>query len=76
MGKNLSAIFSRDSVSPVPEISELEKTHRDEALDEALRLTFPASDPTSISFTSRFMDLLHGNSRSPQIAAIRKREDG
>jgi hypothetical protein len=38
-----------------------EKAHLDEALDEALRSTFPTSDPITISFTSRFRDVLRGN---------------
>lgn len=33
-------------------ISALERAHRDAALDEALRESFPASDPIAVSFTS------------------------
>lgn len=33
------------------EIATLERAHRDAALDEALRESFPASDPIAVSFT-------------------------
>ena len=33
---------------PLPEALEAEKKHLDELLDEALRETFPASDPPAI----------------------------
>lgn len=49
-------------------ITALEKAHRDAALDEALRESFPASDPIAVSFTSpRAPDLAKRANRDSQI---------
>lgn len=63
MEANLTAIPRFGDAPARPITSVLEETRRDEALDQALSLTFPASDPTAISFTSRFRDMFCGNRR-------------
>jgi hypothetical protein len=40
----------RDKYSLPQESSMLDKAHREDALDEALRCTFPASDPIALNF--------------------------
>lgn len=51
MDKKVDLDFLSDINLPTQEMSLLEKAHRDEALDEALRGTFPASDPIALNFS-------------------------
>ncbi|MGE5651159.1 hypothetical protein [Noviherbaspirillum sp. UKPF54] len=46
-------------------ITALERAHRDAALDEALRESFPASDPIAVSFTSPY---------APDMATVPNRD--
>ncbi len=46
----LSATSDRDAALQVNDMNTFEQTHRDAALDEALRCTFPASDPIALNF--------------------------
>jgi hypothetical protein len=54
MDKRLTPVFHTDTGPLDHAMSEAEKAHRDEALDEALRCTFPASDPIAVSFSFPF----------------------
>ncbi|NEX64648.1 hypothetical protein [Noviherbaspirillum galbum] len=45
------ALLSKEVVLNEGETSMLELQRRDAALDEALRCTFPASDPIALSFS-------------------------
>ena len=45
-------------------------THLDELLDEALKLTFPASDPIAVAVESEFSE--PGTSRSDEMRAAQR----
>jgi hypothetical protein len=58
MNKHVTPVFHIDAGLSKHEMNALEKAHREDALDlaldEALRCTFPASDPIALSFSVAF----------------------
>ncbi len=59
------------------ETTALDNAHRDAALDEALRESFPASDPIAVSFTPpRARDIAQAPDRNSQIENEQRRMAG
>lgn len=61
MDKHCTPALHRDAKSLDSARRASEKVHRDGALDEALRCTFPATKSIAIGFASRLSDVLRGN---------------